>query len=209
MFRTVSSIDPNSNYWIIAGSSTDVYAGASNTLVPVNDSDYAAWAANNTASPIASEAELADVLVNYGSQLPAWLFNATDTFIQPTPTTYTKGQLAAYSASARYNRASGGVIITSLSPSMFLSDPQSRNTINSAYDYLLANTSATIQWKMSDGTFITVNKNNVTTMANDVADYVHDCFACESTTLASINSGSITTLAAIDAAYAAITNVYP
>ena len=138
------------------------------------------------------------------------MFTATDTFIQPAVGTYTKGQLAAYSASARYTRASDGVIITSLGGAVsFLSDPTSRNTINSAYDYALANASMVISWKLSDGTFIQVNKAAVTTMNNDVSDYVHKCFICESNTLNSINNGTITTLAAIDTAYAAISNVYP
>ena len=38
----------------------------------------------------------------------------------------------------RYRKASGGVVITSLSPIPFLSDPVSRNTVNSAYDYAIA-----------------------------------------------------------------------
>ena len=40
-----------------------------------------------------------------------------------------------------------------------------------------------------------------------MATFVQACFTCESTTLASINGGTITGLAAIDAAYAAVSNV--
>jgi hypothetical protein len=38
---------------------------------------------------------------------------------------------------------------------------------------------------------------------------VQTCFSCESTTLAGITGGTITSLAQIDAAFAAISNVLP
>jgi hypothetical protein len=194
-------------YWIIAGSSTDVYSSATNTKLAVNDPAYVAWAANNAASPIASEAELADVLKPY-NLLPAWLFNASS-FIQPTPTTYTKNQLAAYNADARNRHVNGGVIITSLSPVPFLTDATSRNTINSAYQYAQANPGHITNWKMTDGTFITLSSTQMATLNNDVTVFVQACFTCESNTLNSINGGTITTLAQIDTAFAAISNVYP
>jgi hypothetical protein len=40
-----------------------------------------------------------------------------------------------------------------------------------------------------------------------MATFVQACFTCESNTLTAINGGSITTLAQIDAAFAAISNV--
>ena len=195
------------NYWIIAGSETDVYSSATNMLVSMGDQTYVDWTATNTATPIASETELADVLQALGSQLPAWLFEATDTFIQPTPTTYTKGQLAAYSANARYNHASGGLTISAISAVPFLTDPVSRNTVDSANAYAVANPGHITDWKMSDGSFIKLTAAQIATVLQDMATFVQACFTCESTSLAGINGGSITTLAAIDAAYAAISNV--
>jgi hypothetical protein len=62
---------------------------------------------------------------------------------------------------------------------------------------------------MSDGSFITVDQAKLTTMANDIAGFVQACFTCEANTVTSINGGSITTTAEIDAAFAAISNVYP
>jgi hypothetical protein len=197
------------HYWIIGGSTTDVYSSATNTMVPVGDATYVAWTASNAASPIASEAELVPVVQAYGSRLPAWLFTATDTFIQPTPTTYTHGQLAAYSASERYNRASGGVTISSISAVPFLSDPVSRNTIDSANSYAVANPGHVTDWKMSDGSFIQLSAAQIAKVLQDVATFVQSCFTCEGTTLASINGGTITDLGTIAAAYAAISNVFP
>jgi hypothetical protein len=197
------------HYWIIAASATDVYQSRSNTLVPVADQAYVDWSNNNTASPVASEAELADVLQAHGTKLPAWLFTAADTFIQPMPTTYSNGQLAAYNADARFRHASGGVTVSSLSAIPFLTDPVSRNTVNSAYQYAVANPTHITDWKMSDGSFIKLTNTQLTTLNNDMTTFVQSCFSCESTNLTSINSGSMTTLAAIDAAFAAISNVYP
>jgi hypothetical protein len=199
------------HYWIIAGSATDVYQSKSNTLVPVGDADYAAWqAAKGDASPIASEAELAETLQANGSPLPAWLL-AAPSFIQPTPTTYTTEQLKAYSADARYRYASGGVVVTSVGGSVpFLTDVVARNTINSAYDYLTAQgAGASVSWKMSDGSFVTIDTAQMTTVMNSVAAFVQSCFAKESTNMMGIEEGSITDLATIDNSYASISNVFP
>ena len=197
------------HYWIIAGSATEVYSSATNTLVPVTDSNYTDWSTSNTASNIVSEAELAEVLRAHGSPLPAWLYTASDTFIQPTPTTYRHGQLAAYAAYVRYNLASGGVTISSLSAVPFLTDPTSRNTVNSAYQYAQANPAHITDWKMSDGGFIQLSNTQMATANNDMTVFVQSCFTCEGNTVGSINSGAITTLAQIDAAFAAISNVFP
>lgn len=197
-------MNPSNHYWIIAGSSAEVYSSASNTLVPASDSTYSDWAAINIASPIVSEAELADVIKSY-NMFPAWIFNAA-TFIRPTPTTYSKDQLAAYNADARFRKASGGVAIGG---KPYLSDPVSRNTVASAHDYAVANPGHVTDWKLADGTFVQLSEAQLATVLQDMATFVQACFTCESTTLAGINGGTITDLAAIDAAFAAISNVLP
>jgi hypothetical protein len=197
---------PQDYYWIIGGSATEVYSSATNTLVPQSDQTYVDWSANNTPNNIDTEAELAEVMQRYWF-IPAWMFNSTDTFIQPTPTTYTKGQLAAYSASDRYNHASGGLTISAISAVPFLTDPVSRNTVDSANAYAVANPGHVTDWKLSDGSFIKLTAAQLAIVLQDMATFVQSCFTCESTTLASINGGTITTLTAIDAAYAAIPNV--
>ena len=193
------------HYWIIGESSAEVYQSKSNTLVSIDEAEYVAWLANNTASPIASEAELAEVISQY-KLLPAWLFLAADTFIQPTPTTYTKGQLAAYAASARFDHASGGCAVAGKT---YNSDVVARNTINSAYDFSQVNASQTFAWKLADGTFVTLDQAAIANLNTSVSTFVQNCFACESATVAAINGGTITDLAAIDAAFAAVSNVFP
>ncbi len=61
-------INPNymNHYWIVAASTTQVWSSASMSYVPVTDSTYQAWLSipAHGPSPIASDAELFQVLMN-------------------------------------------------------------------------------------------------------------------------------------------------
>ena len=171
-----------------------IFASARQIITDDTDPDYSAW--NGTATPWPRDvagnqtnAALQDVLTPY------------NVFVD----------LIAYTAYARFNHASGGVVVTSLGGStLFLTDPVSRNTINSAYDFMTQKGGGyTVQWKLSNGTFITLNVTQMTTLMNAVATFVQSCFTCESTTVSAINGGTITTHAQVDAAFAAISNVFP
>jgi hypothetical protein len=202
-------INVNDNYWVVGGSTTEVYQSKTNIMVPMNDAGYTG--AKKAATPIASVEELSDVLRANGSQLPEWLLATQPTFIQPSPGAYTNEQLASYSASARYDHATAGIIVASLNATVpFLTDPVSRNTVNSAWDYMNSKgTTNTVQWKMSNGSFVTLTTTQMNTLMSSISLFVQACFDCESSTLSSIASGAVTTLAQIDAAYAAVSNVYP
>jgi hypothetical protein len=69
---------PSNWYWIVAGSTAQVYSSAGATYVPTADTTYQAWiAAGNIASRISSEQDLWEVLATqYPAGLPA---NATGT----------------------------------------------------------------------------------------------------------------------------------
>jgi hypothetical protein len=117
--------------------------------------------------------------------------------------------LVAYAADARYRRAGGGLTVTSISASkQFFSDPVARNTLANANEYAQATPHDT-DWKMSDGTFVVLTPAQLATATNAMANFVQSCFTCESTTVASINGGSITTHAQVDAAFASVSNVVP
>jgi hypothetical protein len=186
------------HYWVIANSATDVYSSATNTLVPNTDQAFVDWSVvYGGASPIPSEAELAGVLQPYNS-LPAWLFAATDTFIQPTPSTYTKGQLAAYAGSARYNAEISGTLS---SGQPLRTDRVSRTAADQALAYVNANPGTTVNWKTLTG-FEVWDQTMITTYVTDINRHVQDCFNGEKTANDGINDGSITTLAQIDAIFA-------
>jgi len=58
---------PSKWYWIVAGSTTQVYSSATGNYVPVANAGYIAWlVAGNLPTRIASEAELGEVLAQYG-----------------------------------------------------------------------------------------------------------------------------------------------
>jgi len=55
--------NPANWYWIVAGSTTQVFSSAVGDYVPVDNATYLAWlAAGNQPTRIVSEAELGDVL---------------------------------------------------------------------------------------------------------------------------------------------------
>lgn len=59
--------NPRDHYWIVGGSTTQVYASARAQFVPAVDSTYLAWlGAGNIPTRIASNAELYDVLIDAG-----------------------------------------------------------------------------------------------------------------------------------------------
>ena len=177
---------PSNWYWFIGADAAHVWSSAKCALVPVTDPDYEAW-------------------VSAGGTAPAV---ATMSVVENTVAlNFPPGTPRTYSASKRYNLASGGLTITSISPVPFMTDPVSRNTIDSAYNYAVANPGHIANWKMSDGSFITLTQAQLTAVLQKVATFVQSCFTCESTVATGINNATITTLAQIDTQYAAISNV--
>lgn len=58
--------NPANWYWIVNGSTTQVYSSAAGDYVAANNTTYQAWvAAGGAATRIASEAELGEVLAQY------------------------------------------------------------------------------------------------------------------------------------------------
>ncbi len=62
----VKTYNPKNWYWIVAGSTTQVFSSASGDYVPVSNPTYLAWKSDGTLpTNIASEAELGEVLAPY------------------------------------------------------------------------------------------------------------------------------------------------
>lgn len=60
------SYEPTNWYWIVNGSTTQVYSSAAGDYVPVANATYVAWLeAGGVATRIANEAELGEVLAQY------------------------------------------------------------------------------------------------------------------------------------------------
>jgi hypothetical protein len=188
----MQTFNPANWYWL--ADDGRVYSSARQIVVNVSDPGYVAWVAANTATPWPrdgagnqTDAALQDVVAPYG------LF----------------ANLVYYAADARYRRASGGLTVTSISATkVFFTDPVARNTLANANEYAKV-TPHNTNWKFSDGTFLVLTPAQLATATNAMANFVQSCFTCESTTVASINGGSITTHAQVDSAFAAISNVAP
>jgi hypothetical protein len=182
----------NPSNWFWLADDARAYGSAKQVITDSSDPDYTAWTDDGyTATKWPrdeagnqTEAALQDVLTPYG------LF----------------ANLTYYAASARYTRASGGIEVTG---HVYNSDVVSRNTVNSAYNFAQLNPTQTVQWKLADGTFVTLDKAGIETLNASVSEFVQLCFTCESNTVDAINAGTITTRAEVDAAFAAISNVYP
>jgi hypothetical protein len=193
------------HYWIIGGAA-DVYQSKSNTRVPTSNPDYAAWSVPyGPPTSIASEAELAEVLKTQGAPTPAWLLNMGAGFIQPTPTTYTKDQLTAYCADARQRKYAADITVNGLP---FSTDPVSLGGLNAAMLYTSDKQVNAFSWKLPDGTFITLTALQVKDLQSVVAAFGQSCFVCEDDTLTKVEAGTVTTLAQIDALFAAVPNTF-
>jgi hypothetical protein len=195
------NISVSNHYWAIAGATAEVYASKTNTLVPVADPDFVA---HGVATPIGTEAELAEVLRGLGSFVPEWLL-AAPSFIQPAPGAFSKDQLKAYNGFARYTKRNGGIVVNGIP---FPSDVLTQGSLNSAFIYTSDAAVDTWAWKLPDGTFITLDTQGVKDLQSAVTLFGQRCFDCEDGLVASIDAGTTTTLTAIDAAFAAVSNTF-
>lgn len=68
-----NAVDLTNWYWIVAGSTTQVYSSAAVAYVPVTDPIYLAWISNSLNKPlsIAVEQDLFDQLSDAGIAIPA------------------------------------------------------------------------------------------------------------------------------------------
>jgi Domain of unknown function (DUF4376) len=193
--------NPRAWYWQVG---TQIYASVSNTYVPASDPGYVTWAENNAAVVVADEVELWGIVGNAISEMPRWLFYEGE-FVQPTVGAYSKCNLGGYTVYVREARIGGGIVVNG---KPFATDPVTLMSLNAAYIYTQNTPGATFQWKLPDGSFLTLNKADVQTLQACVSQDGQLCYDCESSTLAAIEAGTITTLAQIDAAFAALSNVY-
>jgi hypothetical protein len=190
-------------YWKIATNPAAVYSSKRNVYVdPATDSAFTTWQTAHggvAAVPVPTEG---DVWVYVQSFLPLWLWNGT-VMSQPAVGQYTKAQLTAYSADARYRKATGGCTITGKA---YLTDPTARNTVSSAHLYAVNNPGHITDWKLADGTFTQLTAAQLANVEQQMATFVQACYSCESANETAISSGTMTSITQIDSAFAAISN---
>lgn len=177
----MSNYDPYNWFW--KADDGRIYSSAVQALVGTNDKDRTnVWPrdeANNQ-----TDASLQEVLAPYGG-----LF----------------ANLTYYAADARWRRQTGGVVVAGVN---YKTDRTTLSERNNAYDYSLVDGAVVFQWKLPDGSFVPLNKAALTKVMTSENKFVQTCFTCEQSTVASIKNGSITTRAQVDAAFAAVSNVF-
>jgi hypothetical protein len=198
MMMAIAPLNPFVHYWAIGGSETEVYSSAANSMVPVDDPDYLAW--GRTATPIPSEAELADVLKAYPVIKP-WLFNAADSFIQPAAGVYSAPQLKAYSDDARWRKEQGGIVTTAGFP--IKTDDRAQAKITGVWSAASIQPDVITPWHCADGTVVQLDAAGMTAMHDDLLTHFNDCFSISADNYTAIDAGTMTTLEEIDAAFAA------
>ena len=188
------------HYWIIGGATGEVYSSKTNTLVPLDDAAYVAWTqqGDNFASPIANEAELAAVLKTYNAPLPAWLYNAPS-FIQPTPTSYSKDQLKAYARDRRWRKEQGGLTLSSGMP--ILTDDRAQAKVNGVMAAAARNAGFATKWHAADGSVHDMTAAQCIAMSDELQAHIDGCFAISAEVVNQIDAGAITTRDQIDAAF--------
>jgi hypothetical protein len=197
-----TAYNPANWYWIVNGSTTQVYSSASNTYVPATDATYSTWLVQgNKPSRIVSEVELWGVVSTYGL-FPSWMFNGT-TFVQPSPGNYTPAQLAAYAQSKQGQIMGGGISVnvgTSAAPQNVEAGTSTASLIllQGAAAMAQANIAASFQWVESTGASVTLTATQMLVILSAVTTFLQSTFTVLAAVLAAINAGTITTKAQVD-----------
>lgn len=111
-----------------------------------------------------------------------------------------KQRLIQYAAAARWLREVGGVAIGGVPVA---TDDRSKQMIIGARIAADADPNWTTQWVGADGAIYPIDAAAIITISNAVQAHVNACFATYASVKAQIDAGTITTTAAIDAAFAA------
>ena len=110
----------------------------------------------------------------------------------------TRDALLRYAADRRWRLETGGIEVAGVTVA---TDRGSQAMVAGAHAYLTQAREATIRFKALTG-FVTLDAEAVTAVALAVGAHVQACFAIEADVLEAIEAGTITTTAAIDAAFA-------
>lgn len=107
--------------------------------------------------------------------------------------------LVAYAADQRWKKETGGFTLNGMH---IATDDRSKIMISGARVAAEADPNFTTQWKVADGSFVTLDAAMIVAISNAVSTHVSNCFALEAQVLAQIEAGTITTATEIDAAFA-------
>lgn len=175
----MATFDINSWFWIVGGDASQMWSSAKPGFVPDSDATFLAFTAQgNAPSSIASLEELSEV---FEQQYPA-------------------GMLSTYATSKRYAKEIGGITVSGVPVA---TDDRSKQMILGARLAAQADSNWSTSWVAADGSIVPVNASTIIAISDAVQAHVNDCFTTFALVKADIDSGTITTIAEIDAAFAA------
>jgi len=109
--------------------------------------------------------------------------------------------LKAYAAFVRYAKEIGGMEVGGVHVA---TDETSQAKLTGAYLKASRDATFTTDWKGTDGTFTSLDADSIIALGDAVLAHVAACFAAEKMVAAEIDTGSITTVTQVDAAFAAL-----
>jgi len=197
--------DPRDWYWSIGGGATRaaprIYGSRRNIYVEETDPEYQIWA-HQWAPPNKSDDE-AGIWHLLQDVIPAWLYDG-ETFSQPAAGQYTKPQLQRYSAMIRWQTETTPITGPAPKKIPLKMDDRSKQMIGNAAATARASSTFTTKWVGADGQIYPVTASDIIGMSDAVSARVDACFETYAATDAQILAGAVTTLEAIEAAYASM-----
>lgn len=111
-----------------------------------------------------------------------------------------KASLTAYAADVRWRKETGGIVAGGVP---IATDDRSKQMIIGARIAADADPNWTTQWIAADGSIVPIDAAAIIAISDAVQAHVNDCFTSYALVKTDIDSGTITTTAEIDAAFAA------
>jgi len=108
------------------------------------------------------------------------------------------GLLPTYAAKKRWDVETGGITVSGATVD---TSRESQAMITGAHSFALANPAAVISYKSASG-FVTLDAAAMVAVATAVGQHVQACFAREAEVVAAVAAETVTSRAAIDAAFA-------
>jgi hypothetical protein len=110
--------------------------------------------------------------------------------------------LKNYAANVRYAKEVGGRIVGGVT---YPTDRDTQSKLTAAAVFAQVDNTQTFKWKLVDGTFTaSMTATQMITLAAAIGGFVNACFSAEQSVGASIDGGTVTTKAQVDAVFAAI-----
>jgi hypothetical protein len=193
----------NDWYWTVIDTGR-IFSSKRNTYVGPNDGEFGKWktfGGNTEPTPIPTESELWYYMKD---QLPSWM--PPNQFVQPAAGEYNKDQLRGYSLEKRSTTERGGMY-SAVAAQQIRTDDHAKQLLTMAR--LEAAASATYKTRSVGNGLVQFDAPTILAVSSEVDNFVNAVFDTYADMDTQIEVSNVTTLAQIDAAYAAVVPTGP